>query len=157
MQAASESADDEELRRAARETALGLLARREHSRLELGRKLAQRGYPAALVEGVLDALGAEGLQSDSRFAESYVYSRSGRGFGPQRIRAELRERGIDDGLIEASLADAGVDWARLAAEAWHKRFAGRPPADYRERARQQRFMLNRGFTHEQIQAVFRNE
>jgi regulatory protein len=74
--------------------AVRLLARREHSRAELVRKLAARGAPAELADEVLDSLAARRLQSDERYAESLVTSRIGRGQGPVRIRRELAERGV---------------------------------------------------------------
>lgn len=134
----------------ARQSAIGLLARREHSRRELAHKLSLRGYDDTLIGQLLDELAAENLQSEQRFAESYIYGRQQRGYGPQRIRAELRERGLTDSLIEAELAAAGVDWFERAREAWGKRF-GQPAGDIQEKARQSRFLLNRGFSHDQIQ------
>ncbi len=133
-----------------RARALNLLARREHSRLELARKLRQRGMAGADLEQVLNELAAARLLSDTRFAEEYARSRAGRGYGPVRIRAELRERGIDDAGIQAALAELGEDWCRQAREARQRRFGAEPPADLKERARQSRFLQQRGFSPEQI-------
>ena len=74
--------------------ALELLARREHSRRELARKLAARGFPSDVVSAVLDQLERTGALADARFTDSFVRSRIGKGQGPQRIRAELAQRGI---------------------------------------------------------------
>ncbi|MGB8146312.1 MAG: regulatory protein RecX, partial [Chromatiaceae bacterium] len=74
---------------AARNLALRLLAGREHSRRELERKLLARGYEAAILVGVLDALTETGLLSDERMAEAYVAGRLRKGFGPLRLRQEL--------------------------------------------------------------------
>ena len=133
-----------------RARALNLLARREHSRLELARKLRQRGMAGADLEQVLDELAAARLLSDTRFAEEYVRSRAGRGYGPVRIRAELRERGIDDAGIQAALAELGEDWCQQARAARQRRFGAEPPADLKERARQSRVLQQRGFSPEQI-------
>jgi regulatory protein len=130
--------------------ALALLARREHSRLELARKLRQRGMAGADLEQVLDELAAERLLSDERFAEQYARSRSERGYGPLRIRAELRERGIDDGGIALALEALDADWQQQARAARERRFGAEPPADLKERARQSRFLQQRGFGPEQI-------
>ncbi|HVJ31411.1 MAG TPA: regulatory protein RecX, partial [Gammaproteobacteria bacterium] len=70
-------------------TALELLARREHSRRELTRKLAARGFSDDVVSPVLDKLERTGALADARFTDSFVRSRIGKGQGPQRIRAEL--------------------------------------------------------------------
>lgn len=137
--------------------AIGLLARREHSSRELSTKLHSRGYGAELVEAVLERLVAERLQSDERYAEVYLRQRSDKGYGPERIRAELRERGIDDALIAARFRQAEeegeIDWYALAAAAYAKKFGSRPIEDIKERAKRQRFMQYRGFSHEQIAAA----
>lgn len=124
---------------------MNLLARREYARRELGRRLKAKGMPADLIEQVLDDLVAENLQSDARFAESFVSARSGRGQGPVRIRMELEQRGVASGLIENALDEAGVDWGELATEVRRKRFGPELPGDFRERARQSRFLQYRGF------------
>ena len=128
-----------------RRAAMNLLARREYARRELGRRLTGKGMPADLVEQVLDDLAAENLQSDERFAESFVSARSGRGQGPVRIRMELEQRGVAGGLIENALDAAAVDWGELAADVRRKRFGAKFPSDFRERARQSRFLQYRGF------------
>lgn len=129
---------------------MALLARREHSRLELERKLRQRGMDSADLVPVLDELAAAGLQSDARFAEHYARSRAERGYGPLRIRAELQERGIGSAGIAAALATLEGDWTGQARLAREKRFGPNRPADLKERARQTRFLLQRGFSQEQI-------
>lgn len=133
-----------------RERAIALLARREHSRRELAAKLSRKGFAAETVEPCLDELAAEGLLSDARYAESYTRARAAKGYGPRRIAAELGERGVEAGLAEQALAEAETDWERLAAEVRRKRFGDRVPADFKERARQMRFLQYRGFSGEQI-------
>ncbi|MFO7593808.1 MAG: regulatory protein RecX [Pseudomonadota bacterium] len=134
--------------------AVGLLARREHSARELAGKLKSRGFADTVVEAVLARLEAERLQSDERFTEAYLRQRSQKGYGPQRIAAELRERGIDDPLISSQFRQAEeegeLDWFELAAAAYRKKYGARPIEDMKDRAKRQRFMQYRGFTHEQI-------
>ncbi len=132
---------------------LELLAQREYSAWELRRKLNARGYPSRLIEEVLDALYGENLQSDQRFAESYVRARVERGFGPYRIAAELKERGVSEALIAVCLKEGRDDWSCRAAEARRKRFGSALPSSLKERARQMRFLQYRGFTHEQVNDV----
>jgi regulatory protein len=133
-----------------RDRALRLLARREHSALELKRKLLQRGYSPELIEPALSGLAAEGLLSETRYAAEWVRSRIARGQGPAKIRAELRHQGLADEQIRQALAAAGADWARLAAEIRRKRFGATLPASLAERARQTRFLESRGFAAEHI-------
>lgn len=130
-----------------------MLARREHSRVELQHKLQGKGHPAALVEDVVTALVREGLLSDKRFTEAYVHSRMRRGFGPVKIRAELRERGVESELIEQYLHMSSMEWNNLINEVRGKRYGGRVPEDFKERARQARFLQARGFTSDQIRRV----
>jgi regulatory protein len=136
-----------------RDIAVGLLARREHSRGELTRKLAQRGCEPGDIERALDALEDDRLLSDARFSEQFVRGRVERGAGPARIRADLRQRGVADGLAEAALDQYATDWRQRAREVRRKRFGDEPPADYKQRARQARFLQGRGFTAEQIGRV----
>ncbi|MBI5039926.1 MAG: regulatory protein RecX [Gammaproteobacteria bacterium] len=135
-------------------TAVGLLARREHSRAELLQKLTSRGYAVTEVELLLDWLAAQRLQSDARFAASYARMRSGRGYGSQRIRAELRERGVAAELVDHELATVAGTHAGRIDDIWRRKFAGRLPQDYRERARQMRFLQQRGFPLADIHALF---
>ena len=134
---------------------MDLLARREHSRLELERKLAARDYEPELIGETLDQLGRENLQSDERFAESFVQARAARGQGPVRIRMELAERGVTG--ADAYLREAGLDWAALARETRIKRFGKAVPGDFKEKARQMRFLQYRGFSHDQITAALEFE
>ncbi|QBQ56119.1 regulatory protein RecX [Nitrosococcus wardiae] len=128
---------------------LEMLARREHSSWELHRKLTARGYQSNLIEAVLAELERDNLQSDQRFAESYIRSRAERGFGPRRIAAELKERGISEALIADGLIQER-DWDNQAMKARSKRFGQALPSSLGERARQMRFLQYRGFTQEQI-------
>ena len=134
-----------------RDDAIRLLARRDYSRAELAGRLALKHHDAESIRQTLDALEAEGLQSDARFAESFVRSRLARGQGPMKVRAGLNERGVERELIGTVLdaAQAATDWQALACEALAKRFDG-PGATPRERARRERFLAGRGFDFEQM-------
>ncbi len=136
---------------AARAAALNLLAHREHSRAELRRKLMTRGCAETVAEAVLNSLEDAGYLSDARYAEIYVRVRAEKGYGPLRIRAELRERGVDKALIEDCLAPHNAAWPAHLARVHAKRF--KRTEDFAERVRQARFFQTRGFTLEQIRAV----
>ncbi|MGR4069866.1 regulatory protein RecX [Billgrantia sp. C5P2] len=136
-----------------RDDAIRLLARREYSRAELAQRLAARAHSPEAIDASLDELAGEGLQSDARFAESFLRSRVMRGQGPLKVRAELERRGLERSLIAKTLAEAEqageVDWFELATEVLARRFthSGDSP---RERARRERFLASRGFGFEQI-------
>lgn len=131
-----------------------MLARREHSRAELIEKLDRRGYDPALVRTEVDALAAERLQSDERFAEAFLRSRMERGEGPVRIRYELVRRGVEESMIDGCMGPVADDWADVAERVWRRRFDGRCPDDLKERARQYRYLTQRGFSPEQIKSVW---
>jgi regulatory protein len=134
--------------------AVSLLANREHSALELSRKLQNAGFDTDEVEKTLHDLQQANLQSDERFAENYLRSRANKGYGELRIRNELKERGVASDLISECLYKAEIDWFSLAVEVRCKRFGESNPEDYKERAKQQRFLQYRGFSHEQITESF---
>ncbi|PVZ30125.1 regulatory protein [Pseudomonas sp. CC120222-01a] len=129
---------------------MDLLARREHGRVELTRKLRQRGAPDELIEPALDRLAEEGLLSEARYLESFIRYRSGSGYGPARIREELGQRGLNRSDIEQALRDSEVDWAALLQDTWQRKFAGLRPQDPRSRAQQTRFLAYRGFPMDMI-------
>ena len=132
---------------------LDLLARREHSRRELERKLDKRGFPGNLIDETLDELEQSGALSARRFAESFVSARAAKGHGPVRIRADLAKRGVDSSDFEDLLHDGSIDWTAIARKVRAKRFGRDAPADYAGRARQARFLQYRGFDMDQIDAA----
>jgi regulatory protein len=140
-------------RGACKRLGLDLLARREHSRHELERKLAARGFDAATVAPTLDELESSGVLADRRFTESFIRSRADKGRGPIRIRAELAERGIVGSESADLLRGADVDWSAEARSVRAKRFGPALPRGFSERARQARFLEYRGFERSQIDAA----
>src|SRR5476651_2776220 len=117
---------------AVRRTAMDLLARREHGRDELTRKLRQRGALPEMIDTALDRLTEEGLLSESRYLESFVSYRARSGYGPLRIREELGQRGLQRADIELALRESGIDWQEQLRETWQRKFAGHLPVDARE-------------------------
>ncbi|TYP65104.1 recombination regulator RecX [Stutzerimonas stutzeri] len=139
---------------AVRRAAMDLLARREHGRVELSRKLRLRGAPAELIEPALERLADEGLLSEARYLESFVRMRANAGYGPLRIREELTQRGLPREEIEQALRDSGFDWNEQLREVWLRKF-GELPGDQRERARQGRFLSYRGYPLDLIGRLLR--
>lgn len=130
-----------------RHSAMNLLARREHSRVELARKLHLRYSEYDLIESALNKLVSDGLLSDERFTEAYVNYRRRLGFGPVRIAAELRERGVGEVLAGRYLNQSERSWIEAALAAKNKKFGHEKAINIEERARQQRFLSYRGFRH----------
>ncbi len=139
---------------AVRRAAMDLLARREHGRVELQRKLQRKGALAELIEPVLDALEQDGLLNEGRYLESFIRARASAGQGPLRIREELAQRGLARPLIEQALEQAQIDWAQALHELWLRRF-GELPLDAREKARQGRFLAYRGYPLELVTRLLR--
>ncbi|PIX76174.1 MAG: recombination regulator RecX [Rhodocyclales bacterium CG_4_10_14_3_um_filter_68_10] len=136
-----------------RERALRLLARREHSRAELARKLAGGAEPVEL-DAVLDRLEREGYLSDRRFAEAYVTSHGAR-HGIARLHHDLRRRGVSDALIGEAVGTLAQTEIERAREVWKRHF-GRAPDNPREYARQARFFEARGFGSEVLRALLKS-
>jgi regulatory protein len=133
--------------------ALDLLARREHSRQELKRKLRAPDFPLEIIDATLTELTASGALAETRFTESFVRTRAARGQGPVRIRLELEERGIAADESAPALRHEEQDWHALARAVRAKRFGPSKPRDYKERARQARFLQYRGFDAAQIKSA----
>jgi len=132
------------------------LARREHSLSELRDKLAARDFEPEIVAETVAQLAADGLVSDERFAEAFVTARMRKGQGPVRIRAELKKRGISAELVQLQVVEAGRDWFALASDVRARKFGAEIPPDFKDKARQMRFLEYRGFDGDQIQAAFNN-
>ena len=134
-----------------RERALRLLARREHSRFELSRKLGQAGFAQHEIDPLLDDFEERKWLSDRRFAESWVADHRTRS-GSVKLAYELRQRGVGEAIIEDVLRENPDSELERAREVWMKKFAS-APADANEKARQMRFLQARGFTPEVIRRV----
>lgn len=143
---------DDAPQRSAYDRALGWLARREQSRRELRARLDRSGYDEGEAEAALDRLGGAQYQSDERFAEMLVRTRVAQGYGPRRIRAELRTHAIPEPTIRELLTQAEVDWTALAQQLVRRRY-GRPTNDRAERDRRAQFLLRRGFDAATVRTV----
>jgi regulatory protein len=138
----------------ARNAAVGLLSRRDHSSADLSRKLAQRGFTPAAITQALAELGDSKALNDDRYSQNLVAYRSRRGQGPARIRQELQRSGFDRTAIDAAVkSEDAPDFAALAATVRARKFGQKLPTDHKERARQARFLQYRGFSTDHIRAV----
>jgi len=131
--------------------ALRLLGQREHTRSELERKLRHYEETPGTLAQALDELQAKGYLSEQRAAESLVHRRAGQ-FGAARLRQEMQDKGLARELIEQTLAGLKDSELVRAREVWRRRFEALP-ADAKERARQTRFLLARGFAGDVVRRV----
>jgi len=134
-----------------RERALRLLARREHSRAELARKLRTYASPAEELETLLEDLSRRKLLSDERYAESRAHALS-RKYGAARIAHELRAKGLGKELAEQASEAARATEVERAREIWRRKFRV-APRTREERAKQMRFLQSRGFSFDAIRVV----
>ncbi|MCL7943893.1 regulatory protein RecX [Marinobacter sp. ATCH36] len=143
--------DDQDYR--ARSAALRLLARREHSRLELSLKLRQRKIDSDVIERVLDDYEMEGWLDDERFSDVYARQRMDLGYGPLKILAELQQLCIHTSpACLRELTDA--EWVERAVLLREKRFGlSDITDDWDEKVRQARFLARRGFASDQVESA----
>ena len=128
--------------------ALKMLIRREHSQLELSKKLKLKGFDDTDIKNSIDLLIEQRYQSDERFSEAFILMRYNQGKGPVIISSELKKRGIDNFNLSI------FDWFNLAKEVREKKFGKNLPSDYESQAKQKRFLKSRGFDFDQIDKAF---
>ena len=130
-----------------------LLARREHSQLQLRTKLQLRGFQIDIIEEVIFALAQANLQCDMRYAEACFKIKVEQGYGPNFIRQYLGKQGISSSLIDDVFAKSDIDWIECIEQVWCKKFAVEPK-DLKEKYRQQKFLYYRGFDSEHINQLY---
>ena len=135
--------------------ALRYLSAREHSRLELSRKLRRYAQENDNIDQLLDQLEHAKLLSQERFRDSLINRRAQR-FGNSRIFAELQSHGLDAEIVGAVKEDLVKGEAARAFDVWERKFGsvGAQPAD---RAKQMRFLQQRGFSHRAIFAAIKGK
>ena len=131
---------------------MDFLSRREHSSKEIFKKLSPRVESKELLEEEIEKLKADGLLSDERFAESYFQSRKNRGYGPLRIRNELKQRGVGDQIFYPLSNE--IEWSEFALEALRKKVSGNMPTETKEILKLKRFLNYRGFDFKDIDKAF---
>jgi len=141
------------MKKTARNTALNLLARREHGVEELTQKLLDKDFDAGEVDSAIKKLCSEGLLSDERFIESYCRSRSNKGFGPLAIKNELRLKKLNEGIIEQVINQLDIDWFSILEELFHKKYYKSDLNDMKKKAKCWRFLSQRGFSSDQINRI----
>lgn len=146
-----------------------ILAMRDHSEHELRRKLttpsaftakgATESEPEISqrdIDEVIARCYEHGWLDDAQFASRFIASRSRRGYGPQRIRQELKQKGIERAIGESAMLACDIDWQPLARALAERKFGSPLPTEWQAKAKVQRFLLYRGFFTEDIQEIWRN-
>lgn len=141
---------DKQLHTQARDKAIMLLARREHSRVQLAYKL--NNYRDSVdIEALLDDLADLDLQSDRRYAGMLVRSKAQAGYGLARIRQWAKEYGLNIEYLDLAIEEEDHDWFAAALRQRQKHFGMLPPGTIQDKAKQMRYLYNRGFSQDQIQ------
>ena len=136
-----------------RKALMSLLARREHSKLELFQKVLKKDFDVDLINENINDFIEHDWQSDQRYAEMVVRSRIAKCHGPVKINRELQQKDVSSYLIEQALS-VDVDWFELAEMALNKRFSSQPESQ-NEVNKRYRFLLQRGFTNEKIKSAIK--
>ena len=118
--------------------------------------MAEEPVDPALIEQVIAYCYQHNWLDDKRFAHSYIGSRSRKGYGAQRIRSELMQKGVDKALVQDALAECDIDWCEQAKQVAQRKFGDALPTDWKEKAKVQRYLLYRGFFQEEIQSIYRD-
>lgn len=140
----------------AKQRAFQLLARRNHTRQELMQKLScslSETIDSDEVNAALDYIESLGLLDHADFALHYVYYRASRGVGPLKIRYELKKKGLNPEEIQVALQHKEVNWEDNLRILHEKKFKAQIPSDIKEREKQRRFLLSRGFPDSMIQQL----
>ena len=136
-------------------SAIYSLAMREHSRQELKLKLKKKFAKEVDLNKLLDELESSDYLSDQRFSESFIRSCVLRGHGKIKILNNLRQRGVSTSLANISMQQADTDWYALARQIREKKFGKDIPEDYKDKAKQMRFLKGRGFNSEEIKKALK--
>ncbi|MFZ1872295.1 MAG: recombination regulator RecX [Chania sp.] len=155
--------------------AMRLLSQRDHSEAELRRKLAAQPFVAnarfgakspvnppeqpvdpAVIEQVIAYCYQHNWLDDQRFANSFIAGRSRKGYGAQRIRSELMQKGVEKEIVQTALAACDIDWCEQAKQVAQRKFGDPLPVEWKDKAKVQRYLLYRGFFQEEIQSIYRD-
>lgn len=142
--------------KSARKKAMNFLAIREYGQKELIVKLQAKGFSPDISLQVVEKLTKDGLQDDTRFVENFCRSRVKQGKGPLKITQELEEKKLPSTVIYSVLDEMNVDWMQLAIEVRAKKFGSKYPSEYKEKAKQMRFLQSRGFENQHIRKAVKD-
>ena len=132
--------------------ALYYLGKREYSRLELQKKINAFAQELEIdkhnIKNILNDLEGNDWLSDQRFTEQFIFSKKNK-YGINKIRYELKMRGVDEAIINSELIKIKSEDYSLAKKIWSKKFDDTPHSQ-EERNKQIRFLQGRGINLELI-------
>lgn len=135
------------------------LAIRDHSKKELVKKMVNKVDSIELLQEEINKLESQGYINEERFGEEYIRARILRGYGPIRIKSELRTRGLKDDTISTSLSNYDKAWLSIAIKALNKKFSTGKESndDFKLLLKKKRFLAYRGFSFEQIDQAIKQQ
>lgn len=131
--------------RSINEVAIAALSRREHSVLEMRRKLKNKGFEDDEISSSIARLIENNLLSEERFTESYINMRKRRGYGPLRIAQELCQRGVSEEGFTDYLDRNNPEWRQVMRDQYIKKYGQQLAVEYAEKARRAKYLQSRGF------------
>ncbi len=140
--------------KALRHKAIELLARREYSYAELEKKLLALSEDEVTIQNILEWLIEMELQSDARFTQMFLRSKAVGGYGPVRIKMELKQKGINEFLIENSFAELAFDWDEEVDRLILKKVKDQSLSDFKLKNKVMGYLQRRGYTLDQIFSGF---
>jgi regulatory protein len=144
----------EDIAKQIEDVCLRLLTQREHSQLELLEKLALRDFAKQDAIPVIESLADRGWQSDARYAESYARSRIMKGYGPVRVIYELKQNGVEAIKLDEIVQAVVGSWMDSLEQVYIKKYSQDKLLSRSEWAKRSRFLLQRGFSYDMINALF---
>ena len=131
--------------RSINEVAIAALSRREHSIVEMHRKLANKGFEEDEISSLITRLIENNLLSEERFTESYINMRKRRGYGPLRIAQELNQRGVAEDAFSDFLDRNNPEWQQVMRDQYIKKYGHKLASEYAEKAKRAKYLQSRGF------------
>ncbi len=140
----------------ARASALASLCMREHSVKEITDKLTRKEYQADSIEIVVKECLKDNYLNDQRFAEIFWRSRARKGFGPNKISMELKQKGISPSMIDETSQQEDLDFNQVVKDIYLKKYKKAAISDFKDKMKRQNYLYQRGFDSELIRVVIEN-
>ncbi|UJF19013.1 recombination regulator RecX [Vibrio sp. SS-MA-C1-2] len=140
----------------AKQVAVNILSRRDHSEYELRTKLQTRDFASSEIDEAILFCFEHRWLDDGRYSELVVRSGISKGHGLYRIKQTLKQKGVENQIIEIATQENDQDWFELAKETLARRFSREIDSD-KEKARRIRFLQSRGFNFDQINYALNGE
>jgi regulatory protein len=131
-------------------TALAWLGRQEYYEAKFRQKLVKAEATEEQIELLTEEFVQNNWLSEQRYCEGFVRGRINKGHGKIRIRADARQKGLDQDTLTLAVDAVELDWFEQARSTYQKKFHDRPVVDIKDKAKRLRFMQYRGFSIEQV-------